>query len=151
MKIEDALKSTVDYSKSTSAILNVLYTQNVISDSFNEIIKRYDISGEQYNVLRILRGQKGCPANMCIIQERMLAKTSNTTRLVDKLLLKDLVTRNVCPENRRKIEVLITQKGLDLLTELDPKVREHEESFAKNLNIEELDQLNTLLEKYRIK
>lgn len=151
MKIEDALKSTVDYSKSTSVILNVMYTQNVIIDSFNEIIKPYDISGEQYNVLRILRGQKGCPANMCIIQERMLAKTSNTTRLVDKLLLKDLVTRNVCPENRRKIEVLITQKGLDLLTELDPKVREHEESFAENLNTEELEQLNTLLEKYRTK
>ncbi|PWA08742.1 MarR family winged helix-turn-helix transcriptional regulator [Flavobacterium laiguense] len=151
MKIEDALKSTVDYSKSTSAILNVMYTQNVITDSFNEIIKPYDLSGEQYNVLRILRGQKGCPANMCIIQERMLAKTSNTTRLVDKLLLKDLVTRNVCPENRRKIEVLITQKGLDLLTELDPKVREHEEAFAENLNNEELEQLNTLLEKYRTK
>jgi DNA-binding MarR family transcriptional regulator len=151
MKIEDALKSTVDYSKSTSVILNVMYTQNVIIDSFNEIIKPYDISGEQYNVLRILRGQKGCPANMCIIQERMLAKTSNTTRLVDKLLLKNLVTRNVCPENRRKIEVLITQKGLDLLTELDPKVKEHEESFANNLNTEELELLNTLLEKYRTK
>jgi DNA-binding MarR family transcriptional regulator len=151
MKIEDALKSTVDYSKSTRVVLNVMYTQNVITDSFNEIIKRYDISGEQYNVLRILRGQKGCPANMCIIQERMLAKTSNTTRLVDKLLLKDLVTRNVCPENRRKIEVLITQKGLDLLIELDPKVKEHEESFAENLNNEELEQLNTLLEKYRTK
>jgi DNA-binding MarR family transcriptional regulator len=151
MKIEDALKSTVDYSKSTRVVLNIMYTQNVITDSFNEIIKQYDISGEQYNVLRILRGQKGCPANMCIIQERMLAKTSNTTRLVDKLLLKDLVTRNVCPENRRKIEVLITQKGLDLLIELDPKVKEHEELFAKNLNEEELEQLNTLLEKYRTK
>jgi DNA-binding MarR family transcriptional regulator len=151
MKIEDVLKSTVDYSKSTRVALNVLYTQNVISDSFNDVVKRYEISGEQYNVLRILRGQKGCPANMCIIQERMLAKTSNTTRLVDKLLLKDLVTRNVCPENRRKIEVLITQKGLDLLIELDPKVKEHEELFAKNLNEEELEQLNTLLEKYRTK
>jgi DNA-binding MarR family transcriptional regulator len=151
MKIEDVLKSTVEYSKSTRVALNVLYTQNVISDSFNDVVKRYEISGEQYNVLRILRGQKGCPANMCIIQERMLAKTSNTTRLVDKLLLKDLVTRNVCPENRRKIEVLITQKGLDLLIELDPKVKEHEESFAENLNTEELEQLNTLLEKYRTK
>lgn len=151
MKIEDALKSTVDYSKSTRVALNVMYTQNVITDSFNEIIKRYDISGEQYNVLRILRGQKGCPANMCIIQERMLAKTSNTTRLVDKLLLKDLVTRNVCPENRRKIEVLITQKGLDLLIDLDPKVKEHEELFSKNLSEKELEQLNTLLEKYRTK
>jgi DNA-binding MarR family transcriptional regulator len=151
MKIEDELKSTVDYSKSKRVILNVMYTQNVITDSFNEIVKGYDISGEQYNVLRILRGQKGHPANMCIIQERMLAKTSNTTRLVDKLLLKDLVTRNVCPDNRRKIEVLITQKGLDLLIKLDPKVNQHEEFFAKNLNDEELEQLNTLLEKYRTK
>jgi DNA-binding MarR family transcriptional regulator len=81
----------------------------------------------------------------------MVARTSNTTRLVDKLLLKDLVTRNVCPDNRRKIEVLITQKGMDLLTELDPKVNEHEELFAKNLTEEELIQLNTLLEKYRTK
>jgi DNA-binding MarR family transcriptional regulator len=151
MKIEDVLKSTVDYNKSTRVILNLMYTQTVINESFNELIKPYDISGEQYNVLRILRGQKGHPANMCIIQERMLARTSNTTRLVDKLLLKDLVTRNVCPENRRKIEVLITQKGLDLLTELDPKVTEHEEVFSKNLNDEELIQLNTLLEKYRTK
>jgi DNA-binding MarR family transcriptional regulator len=81
----------------------------------------------------------------------MVARTSNTTRLVDKLLLKDLVTRNVCPENRRKIEVLITQKGLDLLTELDPKVQRHSDFFAKNLTEEELIQLNILLEKYRTK
>jgi DNA-binding MarR family transcriptional regulator len=115
----------------------------------NEILKPYEISGEQYNVLRILRGQKGGPANMCMIQERMLAKTSNTTRLVDKLLLKKLVTRNVCPANRRKIEVLITQKGLDMLTELGPKILKHEQSFSKNLNAEELDKLNFLIEKYR--
>jgi DNA-binding MarR family transcriptional regulator len=88
---------------------------------------------------------------MCVIQERMLAKTSNTTRLVDKLLLKELVTRNVCPDNRRKIEVLITEKGLSLLKELEPQLKEHEESFANNLNPEELQQLNFLLEKYRTK
>lgn len=151
MKIEDELKSKIEYSKSKQIVLNIMYTVNVITERFNDIIKPYDISGEQFNVLRILRGQKGHPANMCIIQERMLAKTSNTTRLVDKLLLKDLVTRNVCPDNRRKIEVLITQKGLDLLAELDPKVKEHEEFFAKNLNSEELEQLNNLLEKYRTK
>src|SRR6187431_1004916 len=151
MKIEEELKSKVDYTMSTRVVLNLMYTQNVITDSFNEVIKGYDISGEQYNVLRILRGQKGCPANMCIIQERMLARTSNTTRLVDKLLLKDLVTRNVCPENRRKIEVLITKKGLDLLTELDPKVQQHVEFFSNNLTEEELIQLNSLLEKYRTK
>jgi DNA-binding MarR family transcriptional regulator len=113
------------------------------------LLKPYDLSGEQFNVLRILRGQKGNPANMFVIQERMLAKTSNTTRLVDKLLLKSLVTRKVCLENRRKIEVLITPKGLDLLSELDPKVLKHEHLFSKNLKPEELENLNILLEKYR--
>ncbi len=149
MKIEEEIKSTVPLDNSKKIILNVLYTQNVINDKFNEVLKPYEISGEQYNVLRILRGQKGNPANMCVIQERMLARTSNTTRLVDKLLLKDLVTRKVCPENRRKIEVSITPKGLAILTDLDPKVEAHENHFAKNLNNEELEQLNTLLEKFR--
>lgn len=149
MKIEEVIKSNVALKDAKKVILNVMYTQNVVNDKFNEILKPYDLSGEQYNVLRILRGQKGNPANMCIIQERMLAKNSNTTRLIDKLLLKDLVTRNVCLDNRRKIEVLITQKGLDLLTELDPKVDEHEEQFANNLSESELSLLNTLLEKYR--
>ncbi|KAF2342712.1 MarR family winged helix-turn-helix transcriptional regulator [Flavobacterium tistrianum] len=149
MTIEEVIKSTVKMDNAKKVILNIMYTQNVIQDHFNELIKPYDLSGEQYNVLRILRGQKGKPANMCVIQERMLAKTSNTTRLVDKLLLKDFVTRNVCPDNRRKIEVSITQKGLDILKELDPKVDEHEQTFANNLKPEELVFLNQLLEKYR--
>ena len=101
MKIEEVIKSNVALKNAKKVILNVMYTQNVVNDKLNEILKPYDLSGEQYNVLRILRGQKGNPANMCIIQERMLAKNSNTTRLIDKLLLKDLVTRNVCPDNRR--------------------------------------------------
>lgn len=151
MKIEDVIKSTVPMDNPKKIILNVMYTQNVLAEKFNELLKPYDISGEQYNVLRILRGQKGNPANMCLIQERMLAKTSNTTRLVDKLLLKEFVTRDVCPENRRKIEVLITQKGLDLLKELDPKVIEYENAFSQNLIPEEMEQLNHLLEKYRNK
>ncbi|MES2747298.1 MAG: MarR family transcriptional regulator, partial [Bacteroidota bacterium] len=122
MKIEDEIKSTVELNTAKKVILNILYTQNFVTDKFNELLKPHDLSGEQYNVLRILRGQKGTPANMCAIQERMIAKSSNTTRLIDKLLLKDLVTRKVCPGNRRKIEVAITQKGLLLLEELDPKV-----------------------------
>lgn len=149
MRIEEVIKSTVSIDDAKKVVLNIMYTQNVIGEKFNEVLKPYDLSGEQYNVLRILRGQKGNPANMCVIQERMIAKNSNTTRLIDKLLLKELVTREVCPENRRKIEVLITQKGLDLLTELDPKVLDNEKLFANNLNQEELLQLNTLLEKYR--
>lgn len=149
MRIEEVIKSNVTLTDAKKIILNVMYTQNVIGDKFNEVLKPHELSSEQYNVLRILRGQKGSPANMCVIQERMVAKNSNTTRLIDKLLLKDLVTRDVCPDNRRKIEVQITQKGLDLLKNLDQKVIQHEELFANNLTEEELITLNNLLEKYR--
>jgi DNA-binding MarR family transcriptional regulator len=149
MRIEEITKSNVKMDDSKRIVLNILYTNNVIGDKFLDILKPYDLSGEQYNVLRILRGQKGNPANMCVIQERMITKNSNTTRLIDKLLLKELVTRNVCPENRRKIEIEITKKGLNILLELDPKVKEYEENFANNLLPEEIQQLISLLEKYR--
>lgn len=149
MKIEEVIKSNIALSEAKKAVLNIMYTQNILTDSFNEILKPYELSGEQYNVLRILRGQKGNPVNMFCIQERMLAKTSNTTRLVDKLLIKDMVTRKVCPENRRKIEVDITQKGLNVLSQLDPKVTDHEEKYGNNLTPAELKQLNILIEKFR--
>jgi DNA-binding MarR family transcriptional regulator len=79
----------------------------------------------------------------------MIAKTSNTTRLVDKLLLKGLVNREICEENRRKMEITITKNGMELLAELDPKIEAYEELFAQNLTSEELNLLNLLLEKYR--
>ena len=148
MKIEDIVKSA-EISPSKKIVLNIMYTQNVLAESFNEILKENDLSPEQFNVQRILRGQKGKPANMCTIQERMIAKTSNTTRLVDKLLLKELVTREVCPNNRRMMEVMITEKGLEVLKVLDPDVEKYEKRFADNLSAEELENLNSLLEKYR--
>ena len=149
MKIEEIIKSNSPLSIEKRTVLNIMFTQNVIADAFNEILKSFDLSVEQFNVLRILRGQKGKPANMCVIQERMIAKTSNTTRLVDKLLLKGLVNREVCEQNRRKMEITITEKGLKLLAELDPKIEAHEALFAHNLSSEELENLNDLLEKYR--
>lgn len=149
MTIEEIIKATSPLPLPRRTVLNIMYTQNTMSEKFHEILKPYDLSGEQYNVLRILRGQKGNPANMSTLQERMVAKSSNTTRLIDKLLLKELVTREVCPANRRKMEILITAKGLDLLAELDPQVDAHENRYGKNLSDDELIQLNTLLEKFR--
>lgn len=149
MTIEEVIKSKSELPLHKKVVLNIIYTQNVVSEKFTEILKPFEISVEQFNVLRILRGQKGCPANMYLIQERMLAKTSNTTRLVDKLLLKELVTREVCPNNRRKMEVAITDKGLALLEELDPRIEQHEKNFTNNMTTEELTQLNSLLEKFR--
>jgi len=149
MEIEKIIKPTSPMIIEKRTILNVMYTQNVISEKFNEILKPFDLSPEQFNVLRILRGQKGNPVNMYTIQERMIAKTSNTTRLVDKLLLKDLVIREICPKNRRKVEITITEKGLKLLQSLDPLVESHEKGFTKNLTNKELELLNKLLEKFR--
>ncbi|MCO6163132.1 MarR family winged helix-turn-helix transcriptional regulator [Flavobacterium sp. NRK F7] len=149
MRIEDEIKSTVALSIAKKVILNLAFTKNYVGDKFNEILKPFEISGEQYNVLRILRGQKGKPINMQDIQDRMVTKNSNTTRLIDKLLLKKMVERNVCPENRRKIEILITQTGLDTLAELDPLIENHENGITSNLTNPELEQLNNLLEKIR--
>lgn len=149
MKIEEIIKSKTPLSIEKKTLLNIMYCHNVIGEKFNEILKPEDLSPEQFNVLRILRGQNGKSANMCDIQERMIAKTSNTTRLVDKLLLKNLVTREICPDNRRKMEITITQEGLDLLAKLDPLVINHEKLFASNLTEEELATLNELLEKFR--
>ncbi|CAM3862651.1 MULTISPECIES: MarR family winged helix-turn-helix transcriptional regulator [Flavobacterium] len=149
MNIEQEIKSTVKLSITKKVMLNLTFTRNFIGDKFHELLKPYEISSEQYNVLRILRGQKGKPLNMQDILSRMVTKSSNTTRLIDKLLLKEMVERNICPNNRRKIEVKITEKGLKTLTELDPKIEDHDSIFTKNLTNEELEQLNNLLEKLR--
>lgn len=148
MKIQDIIKSP-NMPLEKQVVMNLMFTTRLVGEMVQDTMKAHDLSPEQFNVLRILRGQKGKPANMCVIQERMIAKTSNTTRLVDKLLLKDLVSREVCPGNRRKMEIGITEKGLALLRELDPVVDEAETRFAQNLTPEELILLNELLEKYR--
>ncbi|WP_026977510.1 MarR family winged helix-turn-helix transcriptional regulator [Flavobacterium tegetincola] len=150
MKIEEVIKSKSPLPLAKKTLLNIMYTQNCTAEGFNEVLKNYDLSAEQFNVLRILKGQKGNPANMSVIQERMVAKTSNTTRLVDKLLLKELCTREVCPNNRRKIEVSLTEKGAQLLEKVNPEVEEFETKWVGQLSTEELETLNDLLEKLRI-
>lgn len=150
MKIEDIIKSTAPLSLNKRVLLNIIYTQTVLSDGFNEILKSYGLSQEQFGVLVLLRELNGKCANMYMIQERMITKTSNTTRLIDKLLFKGLVTREICNENRRKIEIAITPKGLLLLEETEPKIKAFETKHADNLLPYEMENLNFLLEKYRI-
>lgn len=149
MDIQKEVHSTANMQMSKKVILNVLFAHNIIVERLNAILKPLDISAEQFNVLRILRGQKNKAINMTSIQERMIARNSNTTRLVDKLLLKNYVSRATCASNRRVIEIRILQEGLDVLELLDPLIIAHEQEFSQNLSLEELNQLNTLLEKYR--
>ena len=148
MKIEEVTHSARALSINKKILQKVIFTQNSLHESFNDVLKPYDLSSEQFNVLEILNDLKGKPANMCMIQEKMTAKTSNTTRLVDKLLLKRLVTREVCNENRRKIEVFITEKGVNIIKEIEPLLHIIEEKFANNMTLNELETLNVLLMKY---
>lgn len=150
MKIEHAIKSTKPIPLSQKTVINIFYTSNSIKEDFSRFFKSYGLSMEQYNVLRILRGQKGTPANMSTLQERMINKMSNTTRLVDKLIVKELVTRNTCPSNRRKIEILITNKGLNIMKQIDDKLDIKENNLTKNLTNNELETLNNLLDKIRL-
>lgn len=150
MKIEHAIKSTKPIPLPQKTVINIFYTNNSIKEDFSRFFKSYGLSMEQYNVLRILRGQKGTPANMSTLQERMINKMSNTTRLVDKLIVKELVTRNTCPSNRRKIEILITNKGLNIMKQIDDKLDIKENNLTKNLTNNELETLNNLLDKIRL-
>lgn len=148
MTIEKQIK-TGQLPLSRKLTINILYTSQWANDLLVEALKPYDLSLQQFNVLRILRGQKAKPANLSTLNERMVAKASNTTRLVDKLLKKDLVSRSVCPSNRRKIEIKITQTGLKLLNTLDKEVTKAEETITSRLDDNEKEQLNKLLNKLR--
>ena len=87
-----------------NTVVGILKAGSKVEEHLGEVLKAFDISLQQFNVLRILRGRKGIPANLQTVQKRMIHKMSNTTRLVDKLILKKLVVRKACKENRRKID-----------------------------------------------
>ena len=130
---------------SKNAIISILQASAFISDVFLKGLKPHDISEQQFNVLRILRGQKGIAANLSTVQERMVHKMSNTTRLIDKLIQKKLVKRNVCIENRRKIELFITEDGLDFLKKIDPITDEIEKKILSNISSKDLNSLISIL------
>ena len=151
MSIEKEIKASVKLSIHQKTVINLLFTGGWVNEKSTEFFKQFDLSTQQYNVLRILRGQKGEPANLCDVQERMISRMSNTTRLIEKLRIKDLVTRVQCEENRRKVEIRISQKGLDLLALIDTKIGVHERNVTGNLTNEEAHLLNGLLDKLRVK
>ena len=130
------------------AVLNIRFTNGWLDQILLPVLKRYGLSEEQFNVLRILRGQYPTPCSLQLISSRMLNRMSNVTRLVEKLRRNELVTRDVCPENRRKVDILITEKGLSLLAEADPSLTE-EMRRHQHVTSQELTELNRILDKFR--
>lgn len=127
------------------ALLNIIYTANWITSCQNEFFKDFGISPQQYNILRILKGAAKA-LNVQTIKDRMLERSPNATRLMDKLCAKNYIERLPSEQDRRVVKIAITKEGLDLLASI-PKHLNRE--LLKNLNEEEAEQLSNLLDKMR--
>ena len=148
MNVEERIGTKKVLPLISKTIIHFMLVNNTISEAIGKALKPLDVSLQQFNVLRILRGQKGKPANLSTINNRMITKMSNTTRLVDKLLLKGYLNRKVCPSNRRKIEIIITDKGKKALLKMDMAIEEAEKELLNNFTKKDLEQLNELLNKF---
>lgn len=148
MEISKEIKQTKFKNEYQKMLINILFTSSWLSSKHNCNLKPFGISSQQFNILRILRGQYPKPVTVNLLIDRMLDKNSNASRLVEKLRIKKLVDRAICLEDRRAVNVIITQKGLDLLQVLDKK----DSTFLnelKNISVKEATKINTLLDKLR--
>jgi len=148
MNVEERIKTNESLPQDQRTIIHIMLVNNTINEHIALALKPFDISIQQFNVLRILRGQKGKPANLSTLNDRMVTKMSNTTRLVDKLMSKGYVDRITCPSNRRKVEINITNKGRDILIEMDKAMSLTESELLNQFSNSELKQLNFLLNKF---
>ena len=131
------------------AIVNVIYTFNWLRDRMQEHMNSHDITMQQFNILRILRGANQ-PLSTLQIRERMLDKMSDTSRIVDRLVLKNLVEKKTCGRDKRLVDVMITEKGLEVLKEMDDQSSKMDD-LMQNLSDEEVETLNALLDNVRDK
>lgn len=127
------------------ALINISYTANWLNQIADKKFKQYDISSQQYNVLRILRGAKSA-ITVNTVRERMIKKSPNTTRLMDKLCAKNLIDRKRCNMDKRVVYVEITKKGLELINSIPMN---DENKILKNITVEEAEELNRILDKIR--
>lgn len=148
MNVEKIIKTKKEIPLRPRTLIHMQLIVNSVSEKIAMVLKPFDVSTQQFNVLRILRGQNGKPANLSTISERMVSKMSNTTRLVDKLLAKEYVERKICPENRRKVEISITTKGIEALEHMDGAMLQAENELTANLTDQELIKLNQILDKF---
>ncbi len=148
MKIEKEIFSNKFENSHQKAIVNLIYTYGWITNLLKQQLNKYKITLQQYNVLRILRGQHPNPTTINMLKERMLDKMSDASRIVDRLVQKELVIRFINSKDRRAVDILITKKGLDLLLKLDVEMSS-KNFLDKNINSTEAGTLSDLLDKMR--
>ena len=148
MKIEVEIRQKEFRNEYQKATINLVYTNNWLMAKYQNFFNQFGITNKQYNVLRILKGQYPNSISTSNIRERMLDKSSDSSRIVDRLAVRDLVIKRICPSDKRLVDVSISDKGLNLLKTIDSNIEELD-NFASALNEEEAKQLNTLLDKIR--
>ena len=149
MKLAEEIKQQKFENVHAEAVLNLHFTSNWLFRLVQAELKPSDISHEQYNILRILRGNRSGAYCLRDVQERMLNRTANTTRLVEKLRKRGLLSRRQNRSNRRMVEIRITEKGLALLEEMDGPLRELNRRMQLALTDDEAGQLSDILERLR--
>lgn len=147
MKIEDEIKQTKFRDPYQKAVINLLFTSNWIQNKHQDFFKSFGITAQQFNILRILRGQHPKSISPSLIKERMLDKNSDVSRMLDRLLAKNLINKQVCPNDKRAFDVSISTTGLDLMKSMDQDISSIDE--MKGLTTQEASLLSDLLDKVR--
>ncbi len=150
MGLAEDIKQSKFKSNRQKAAINIIYTNNWLAECMRDFLSDDDLTLQQFNVLRILRGSAPTPLSTLQIRERMLDKMSDTSRIVDRLVKKKLVSKKTCNLDKRLVDICITKDGLSLLEKLD-KSTAQVESHMNNLTEEEADLLSSLLDKARTK
>lgn len=148
MKIEEEIQQKKFRNEYQKSAINLIYTYGWLHNKQKNFFSKYDITSQQYNVLRILKGQFPDAISTSEIRARMLDKNSDASRIVDRLSAKDLVKKITCKSDKRLVDVSLTEKGLELLAQIDMKVLEFDNLFS-SINIEEAKELNRILDKLR--
>jgi DNA-binding MarR family transcriptional regulator len=148
MRLEDEIKQKEFKNEYAKSVVNIIYTFNWVDSHTRDFLKKFDITTQQFNILRILRGQQPNPATINLLKERMLDKMCDASRMVERLKSKNLVERQVCEKDRRAVDIIITKKGLELLSKIDKEMPD-QEKLMQNLSPAEIKQLNNLLDKLR--
>ena len=147
MGIEKDIQQTNFRNEFQKMGINIIYTANWLNEKMGQILSTEDITQQQYNILRILRGSE-CPLSTLKIRERMLDKMSDTSRIVDRLIVKDLVEKTACVKDKRLVDITVTKKGLQLLEKLDA-LNEQIDSILKGVSEKEATTMNQILDKLR--
>ncbi len=147
MSLEEAIQQRSFRNENAKGMVNILYTQSWLEERIKKFLQQENITMQQYNILRILRGAKK-PLSTMQIRERMLDRMSDTSRVVDRMILKAVVEKRINKKDKRLVDVTITQYGLDLLKKLDEKNADLDNTMS-NLSEAEMKLLNHLLDKLR--